>query len=119
MPLAPKSAALDEDTPDVSEVEEEAEPLIVKKGIELGKASRWDGLREVTVVEETFELPGLMDETLRFMTWAWLGRWTVVQRRAAGATDERVHLEIAGFASLSVRYPTVHDPKEYLCEIVA
>ena len=62
--------APDEDTPDVPEVEEEAEPLIVKKNIELRKASRWDELRKVTVVEETFELLGLMDETLWFMMCA-------------------------------------------------
>ena len=94
------------------------EPLIVKKSIELGKASRWNGLREVTVVEETFKLPGLMDETQRFMTWARLGRQTAVRRRAAGTTHERARLEIAGFASLSVRYPTVHDPNEYIRETV-
>src|SRR5205814_7537483 len=116
---------LPEEWADGEEHEEEDEDYRIDAGnqktnpqhAEFLGGKRWKGLRTAKVMEEELKLPVFAAETLRLIRWVKLGRQANVRRRAVDV-DEAESLHVAGFTALRLVYPTVHDSKQMIQEIV-
>ena len=88
--------------------EETAGKTVVLKTVKM-KGSQLNGARAVEKVEKTLDLPGLADETLYFLDWIQNGWWTT-RKRKASAVDRLDSIVVTTHNSISLTYPTVHDP---------
>lgn len=87
------------------------ETTMVKKTVTGSKASRWDGfLNIVTVERDNQKLVGLEHAMRHFLRWVRGGRKGIRKRPLVEANNVEV-LYIHGISSITVTFPTVHDPR--------
>jgi len=94
------------------------ERAIVRKTVTVSKAGRWNGVLDAVSVErDNQELVGLGRNTRHFLRWVRGGRKGVRKRPLTEANIVEA-LYIHGISSITVNFPTVHDPRIPLKEIL-
>jgi hypothetical protein len=89
----------------------------------LSSGKEWPGLRDIQWVQDELGegYEGLVSETSRCLRWMQLGRNSTVSRKRR--RDEDIEgrwgrLDISVHQSMSLTYPTVHDPNQYISEVL-
>jgi len=87
------------------------------KSVTFTKSRRWDGPRELGVVQDELQLDGLVEQTLLILRHISEGRQRAVRPRQRDIAS-RGRIEIHGYSSLNVQYPEVHDINAVITEKV-
>lgn len=89
---------------------------IKSKQTEFLNATRWNGVRKISVVERDLQLDNLAKETRRCLRWIRSGRREVSRVRVSHE-NQAEEIEIRAYEGLRMHYPTVHDPNVVITEI--